>query len=166
MTARIIEDLTSLSLECKRVLPAVREVSERTLVALKSSPTSTPIAGLAPFIIACNHTDAPKKVLSLSLGALQRLVVLDIVPLTDMASIVHVLEIQVCAIPINVVTRLHPLLGLHTLFFTPTPRADCWRTFLIDYFSPLQHAHTPLSPFFLPTPPSRLSLSMRRRRYG
>jgi len=115
MTARIIEDLTSLSLECKRVLPAVREVSERTLVALKSSPTSTPIAGLAPFIIACNHTDAPKKVLSLSLGALQRLVVLDIVPLTDMASIVHVLEIQVCSPNCNLDA---PSLGC-SIFFSP-----------------------------------------------
>ena len=94
--SRILEDLTALSSECRRVLPAVREVSERSIISLKSG--ASPVAGLAPFLIACNHADAPKKVLSLSLSALQRLIVLDIVPLPDMVSIVHVLEIQVRAL--------------------------------------------------------------------
>ena len=88
---RVLEDLTSLSAECRR-LPAVKDLADR---ALQNRPASTPSTDLSAFLLACNHAEAPKRVLSLALSAMQRLVGLDILSLSDMASIVKVLQIQV-----------------------------------------------------------------------
>jgi hypothetical protein len=50
---------------------------------------------LQPFIIACNHANAPKKVLTCALATLQRFVTADAIPATEYGNIVRVLEIQV-----------------------------------------------------------------------
>ncbi len=90
--ARVVDDLALLSAECKRGLPAVRDLADR---ALGARAAATPSADLSPFLLACNHTDAPRKVLAIALSATQRLVALDILSLSDMASIVKVLQLQV-----------------------------------------------------------------------
>ena len=99
-STKLIEgDLVALAAETSRCLPAVKEAAERALLELRSpsklAPESLKAHCLAPLLIACNHSDAPKKVLFLSLGALQRLVTSDGVAPRDLASIARVLEIQV-----------------------------------------------------------------------
>jgi hypothetical protein len=89
---RLIEDLTLLSAECKRGLPAVKDLADR---ALHARATATPSSDLSPFLLACNHPEAPRRLLSIALAAMQRLVGLDLLSLSDMASIVKVLQIQV-----------------------------------------------------------------------
>ena len=108
---RVIEtDLLSLASESRRALPAVKDAAERAVFELRRYAGADVIASLpapalaalraqvlAPLLIACNHADAPKKVLALSLGAIQRLVTADCITPSDMPGIAHVLEIQVRA---------------------------------------------------------------------
>ena len=106
---RVIEaDLLSLAAETRRVLPAVKDASERAVFELRSKGGGDALSllpplelaalraqVLAPLLVACNHADAPKKVLSIALGAIQRLVTADGITPADMPSIARVLEIQV-----------------------------------------------------------------------
>lgn len=88
---RVYDDLALLSAECRR-LPAVKDIADR---AIAGRAQATAGAALQPFLVACNHAEAAKKVLSIALSAMQRLVALDMLSLADMASIVKVLQIQV-----------------------------------------------------------------------
>ena len=105
-------DLQHLAAEALRALPAVKDVAERVVFELRglqqvsrASGGSGELAGAAlaslkaqwlhPFLIACNHTGAPKRVLTIALGALQRLITSDGVAPGDMLGIARVLEIQV-----------------------------------------------------------------------
>jgi hypothetical protein len=106
---RVIEaDLLSLSAESRRALPAVKDAAERAVFELRSHGGSDALAKLpaaeltalraqvlAPLLVACNHADAPKKILTIALGAIQRLVTSDGITPADMPSIARVLEIQV-----------------------------------------------------------------------
>ena len=103
-------DLQSLSQEARRINPAVKEASERVLVEMRKATQSFGASGqsldvtrhgpllaqlMQPFILACNHIDAPKKLLTIALGGIQRFVTADLVPPAEYASIARVLEIQV-----------------------------------------------------------------------
>ena len=106
---RVIEaDLLSLSAESRRALPAVKDAAERAVFELRRLGGGDAAAALpagelaalraqllAPLLVACNHADAPKKVLSIALNAIQRLVTADQIPPVDMPSIARVLAIQV-----------------------------------------------------------------------
>lgn len=108
---RIVEgDLQTLSQEARRSLPAVKDAAERVLVELRRTGTSAQSAGsnlsalrslssqlLHPFIFSCNYADAPKKLLTAALSCIQRFVVADLVLDADQASLMRVLEIQVCS---------------------------------------------------------------------
>jgi hypothetical protein len=69
-------------------LPALSALPPDILSSLKS-------LWLQPFLIASNHVDAPRKVLIVSLGAIQRLITAGGIVLSDYPSISRVLEIQV-----------------------------------------------------------------------
>jgi len=110
-------DLQALSQEARRTLPGVKEAAERVLLSLRrdgsSAHGSASSAGgateqlaalhsgpaitqlLHPFLFGCNHADAPKKVLTMSLSSIQRFVVADLLRAPDFASLLRVLEIQV-----------------------------------------------------------------------
>ena len=126
---RLVEaDLLSLSAEARRSLPAVKEAAERAVFELRQRGGADALgalapadlaavraAVLAPLLVAANHTDAPKRVLTIALGALQRLITADCVTPADMPSIARVLEIQVRARPraeAAARARAHPL-SLH-----------------------------------------------------
>jgi hypothetical protein len=108
--ARAVEaDLQTLSQEARRSLPAVKESAERVLLDIRSARGGAgPAVDIAadrvqalkaqwlhPFMLACNHAACPKKLLVLSLAAIQRLLSLDAVAPGDAVNIVRVLEIQV-----------------------------------------------------------------------
>jgi len=109
LTFRLIEaDLLALSAEARRALPAVKDAAERAVFELRQRGGGDALAALppvdlaalraqvlAPLLVACNHADAPKKVLAIALGAIQRLVTADGITPADMPSIARVLEIQV-----------------------------------------------------------------------
>ncbi len=114
-------DLLTLSAEARRAVPAVKEAAERAIYDLRGLQRTAggggtgggaaggdPFAALPPeklqavktqwlhpFLFACNHVDAPRKVLVVALTAVQRLVTCDGVAAGDMPSIARVLEIQV-----------------------------------------------------------------------
>lgn len=105
-------DLLTLGQEARRSLPSVKDAAERVAVdirkytpALHSSTATLPLDVerhgslisqlLGPFILACNHAEAPKKVLSHALVSLQRFVTADALPATEYGNLVRVLEIQV-----------------------------------------------------------------------
>lgn len=117
---RAIEaDLLTIALEAKKG-SAIKESAERCSSDLRAlvakavpsaatlSTTLPPISALPPdilsslkaqwlqpFLIASNHVDAPRKVLIVSLGAIQRLISAGGILLCDYQSISRVLEIQV-----------------------------------------------------------------------
>ena len=108
---RLVEaELQTVSQEARRSIPAVKEAAERVLAdtrkstqALSSGAVSLDLARhgpllaqlLQPFLLACNHVDAPKRLLTSALAGIQRFVTSDLVPPAEYANIVRVLEIQV-----------------------------------------------------------------------
>jgi len=111
-----LSDLSSLSAEARRGVPAVKEAAERALAegrrlpggALPSSSgdggaasaaaaaaAAAASALLRPFLLACNPADAGKRLACLALSALQRAVSAGALPRADLPQLARVLEIQV-----------------------------------------------------------------------
>jgi hypothetical protein len=89
---------TELRAIVAKSLPSAATLST-TLPSLSALPpdvlSSLKALWLQPFLIASNHVDAPRKVLIVSLGAIQRLITAGGIVLSDYPSISRVLEIQV-----------------------------------------------------------------------
>lgn len=105
-------ELLTLSAEARRALPAVKEAAERSAfdcrANLRGGGSGDPFASLPieqvdaiksqwlqPFVFACNHVDAPRKIIVVALSAIQRMITSDAVAGADMASIARILELQV-----------------------------------------------------------------------
>jgi|APLak6261683748_1056154.scaffolds.fasta_scaffold15679_1 hypothetical protein len=105
-------DLQTLSQEARRSLPAVKDAAERVLVELRRAGTAVQAAGgnlsimrsltsqiLHPFFFSCNYAEAPKKLLTVALGSIQRFILADLLLSSDLANLIRVLEIQVRRTP-------------------------------------------------------------------
>ena len=119
--AAIAEDLQALSIEVKKKYPEIKEAVDKALTSLKavkdgrisaSSATLTPKADkakdkerekanngmlsdlLGPYILTCNHADAPPKVASMAMSGMQLLINNDLIVGGDVKNILRVLSIQ------------------------------------------------------------------------
>ncbi|TYZ65722.1 hypothetical protein PybrP1_006270 [[Pythium] brassicae (nom. inval.)] len=109
----IADDLKALRAETKKKYPVVREAVDRAAEALPQLQAqyaaalraggAAPGPGhalfksesvLRPFLLACNHTNAPHKTIILSLVSIQRLVSWDAIEQASVGSILRVLQIQ------------------------------------------------------------------------
>ena len=142
---RAIEaDLLTIAIEAKKI-SAIKESAERCSSDIRAlvakavpsvatlSTTLPPISALPPdilsslkaqwlqpFLIASNHVDAPRKVLIVSLGAIQRLISAGGILLCDYQSISRVLEIQVRFLyPFTILLFSKPLTNYSTLPISP-----------------------------------------------
>lgn len=103
-------DLMTLSAEARRALPVVKDAAERVVYDTRGIQSKDGAAGLnaltndvlaslrtqwlQPFVFACNHAEAPAKLISIAVAAIQRMVTTACVNHTDLPSIARVLEIQ------------------------------------------------------------------------
>lgn len=107
------DDLQALRAETKKKYPVVREAVDRAAEALPQLQAqyaaalraggAAPGPGhalfksesvLRPFLLACNHTNAPHKTIILALVSIQRLVSWDAIEQASVGSILRVLQIQ------------------------------------------------------------------------
>lgn len=100
--AKLIEgDLRLLSSEAKG-FAAVKEASEKGIMKVKElAPGLALQAGrpravefIRPFLLACNHTEAGKRLISVAISAMQRLIMMDVVLPTEPPNIMRVLALQ------------------------------------------------------------------------
>jgi hypothetical protein len=99
-------DLASLSQEARRAIPAVKEASEHALLELRKAHSAARTLSehewrelvsqscIQPIYLACNHVDAPKPLLAIAMGSLQRAVKADALLSDEYYNVVRVLEIQ------------------------------------------------------------------------
>lgn len=109
----IADDLKALRAEIKKKYPVVREAVDRAAEALPQLQAqyaaalraggAAPGPGhalfksesvLRPFLLACNHSNAPHKTIILALVSIQRLVSWDAIEQASVGSILRVLQIQ------------------------------------------------------------------------
>jgi hypothetical protein len=106
-------DLRSLSGSelARKKHPAVKEAAERGILKLRflrseyaskitveEVPSRTLFQSqdlISPFLLACNHSDAGSKLVTLSLASVQRLIAFDAVAPSDAPHVMRVLLIQV-----------------------------------------------------------------------
>eukprot|EP00937_MAST-01D_sp_MAST-1D-sp2_P002507 g2507.t1 len=104
------EDLRTLSSEARKKHAAVKDASERGVLRLRrmreeyarsmrveSAPSTRMFQSqdlLRPFLLACNHADAHAKLVSISIGAIQRLIHKDAIATEDVPNLTRVLLIQ------------------------------------------------------------------------
>jgi hypothetical protein len=103
MAKQIEADLRLLSTEAKGYA-AVIDAAERGIMKLRTLqgvPTAAADAPgrcaefVRPFLLACNHADGGKRMLSVAMGAMQRLIMLDAIDRSEPPNILRVLMIQV-----------------------------------------------------------------------
>jgi hypothetical protein len=99
-------DLSTLSQESRRIVPAVKEATEQALLELRKARASVkPLTEqgwkelvsqscIQPIYLACNHVDAPKTLLATAMASLQRAVKADALVSAEYYNVVRVLEIQ------------------------------------------------------------------------
>lgn len=102
--AKVLEgDLRLLTSESKG-FAAVKDSAERGIMKLKEvqDQLSSGEGGrircpefLRPFLLAANHTEAGKRLVSVAIAAMQRLIMMDVVERTEPPNILRVLLIQV-----------------------------------------------------------------------
>lgn len=158
----------SLAQEARRSLPQVQQDAERVLMELRKSSHAVTAAGgttpasstardqvvqlLHPFLLSCNFLDAPRKVILLSLSAMQKMLVSNLLSVPLLASIVRVLDIQVRE-PVGAVARgRHSMSGSGDVEM-PEPASEKWQGFTLSCVPPP-------SPF--PFPPCRVRAQMMR----
>lgn len=108
-TDRLLEsDLRALSAEAKG-FAAVKDAAERGILRVREAQEAF-AAGekvrapefIRPFLLACNHVDAGKRLVSVAIAAIQRLIMMDVVDRSEPPNIMRVLMLQVyrlsCAI--------------------------------------------------------------------
>ncbi|KAG5179489.1 hypothetical protein JKP88DRAFT_349881 [Tribonema minus] len=122
---RVIEgELQGLSGEAKRKYPEVTEASERAILRLRgmreqyatalrrSGGEAPPLSMfrsqdlLRPFLLACNHSDAPAKLIGMALGSVQHLINRDAVSPADAPNVMRVLAIQAASAQPDVQLRV------------------------------------------------------------
>ena len=101
--AKILEgDLRQLSVEAKG-FSAVKDAAERGIMKLKAVqdqfhtpdvPKPRCAEFIRPFLLACNHTEAGKRLLGVAIAAMQRLIMMDVVERSEPPNILRVLLIQ------------------------------------------------------------------------
>lgn len=94
-------DLRLLSSEAKG-FAAVKDSAERGIMKLRAVQDGFAGDGrqrcpefIRPFLLACNHTEAGKRVLSVAIAAMQRLIMMDVVDAAEPPNILRVLLLQV-----------------------------------------------------------------------
>ena len=100
---QIENDLRLLSSEAKG-FPVVIDAAERGILKLRSvgqgafhsgSPPPRCVEFVRPFLLACNHADAGRRMLSVAMSAMQRLVMVNAIEDSEPPNILRVLIIQV-----------------------------------------------------------------------
>jgi hypothetical protein len=110
---KIEEDLRNLGVEFKKKYPEITDATERALNTLKTMremyvadkmrktgldkedvkiPQSSDIT--APYLLACNYIDANPKLILVALNGIQLIVTFEVVPLSDVKSILRVFAMQ------------------------------------------------------------------------
>ncbi len=101
-TDRLLEsDLRALSAEAKG-FAAVKDAAERGILRVREAQEAF-AAGekvrapefIRPFLLACNHVDAGKRLVSVAIAAIQRLIMMDVVDRSEPPNIMRVLMLQV-----------------------------------------------------------------------
>eukprot|EP00605_Chrysophyceae_sp_TOSAG23-4_P001397 GSChrysophyteH1.ASY1.ANO1.1517.1 assembled CDS len=110
---KVEEDLRNLAIEFRKKYPEVMDATERALTTLKTMremyvadkmrksgmakedvriPQSSDI--VAPYILACNYSDANPKLLLIALNGIQMLVSFEMIPPADVKNLLRVFSIQ------------------------------------------------------------------------